>query len=239
MTRLRYLWLAVLLPLASNAAEPGSELSFEIPTLPGYQRYVRLFEHPGYLAVLLENNDLPLTHSSKLIVRERGREVEAKNIVIRFIGRNGTSYNYEAGVTLGIGSASVTVPVVADFSGLAAGKTTVVARLPLATLIPGEKRERIQSKVRTFANAATQQKLLDYLDRLSKTVPGAGFDGLGEAILLDAYNRGGGPALRGDVGDAVPLSEQWMLILTLAIWFILFPIALIVYRLRRPGAGPA
>jgi hypothetical protein len=79
---------------------------------------------------------------------------------------------------------------------------------------------------------------LDYLDRLSKA-PGAADPGaLGEAILLDAYNRSGGPAARGDVGDAVPLSEQWMLILTLAIWLILFPAALVVYRPRRRRARP-
>ena len=62
-----------------------------------------------------------------------------------------------------------------DLSTLASGTTIVVAQLPLATLIPDEKRERINTKARTLANVAAQQKILDYLDRLAKTAgPGDG-----------------------------------------------------------------
>jgi len=228
-----------LLPAAPCAADEG-ELRFEIAALPGFQRHVRLLEHPGYIGVALENVDLHPTLSSKLVVRDRGREVEVKNLVIRFTGKNAASYGYEAGVSLGIGKSSVTFPVIVDLSALASGKTIVVAKLPLATLLSDEKRERIQTKVRMLANAPAQQKVLDYLDQLAKTAgPTADPTAVHEAILLDAYNRSGGPTMRGDVGDAVPLSEQWMLLLTLAIWFILFPIFLLVYRLRRRRARPA
>lgn len=166
--------------------------------------------------------------------------MEAKNAVIRFTGRNAASYSYDAGLSLGIGKASITFPVTVDVSALPSGKTIVVARLPLATLIPDEKHERIQAKVRMLANAAAQQKVLDYLDRLAKTAGSADSAALVEGILLDAYNRSGGAAMAGrDVGDAVPISEQWMLILTLAIWLIVFPIVLLVYRLRRRRAKPA
>lgn len=226
-----------LLPAAPCAADEG-ELRFEIAALPGFQRHVGLLEHPGYIGVALENVDLHPTLSSKLVVRERGREVEAKNLIIRFTGKNAASYAYEAGVSLGIGKTSVTFPVIVDLAALASGKTIVVAKLPLATLLSDEKRERIQTKVRMLANAPAQQKVLDYLDRLAKAAgPGADPAALHEAILLDAYNRSGGPAMAGrDVGDAVPLSEQWMLIVTLAIWLILFPAGLLVYRLRRRRA---
>jgi len=237
MTRLRYLLcLGAMLPLASHADGPANELRFEIPTLPGFQKHVQLLEYPGYIAVVLENNDMHPSLSSKPLVRERGREVEVKSAVIRFTGRNGSTYSYEAGVSLGIGKASITFPATVDLSALSSGKTIVSAKLPLATLIPEDKRERINTKARMLASMAAQHKLLDYLDKLPAS---AGSAAVIEAILLDAYNRSAGPAMRGDVGDAVPLSEQWMLILTLVIWFILFPIVLLIYRLRRRRARPA
>jgi hypothetical protein len=238
VTRWRYVLALVLTtPLVSYADEPANELKFEIHTLPGYQKYVGLLEYPGYIGVALENNDLHPTLSSKMTVRQRGRELAAENLFIRFTGRTDSSYAYEAGLSLGIGKTSVTFPVTVDLSGLNSGKTMVVAKLPLATLIPNEMRERIQTKVRTLANLAAQQKVLDYLDERTKTAGSADATALMEAILLDAYNRSDAtPA--GDVGDAVPLSEQWMLLLTLAIWLIVVPVGLITYRLRRRRAKP-
>jgi hypothetical protein len=230
-------WVLLGCLLLPSLAFPGaeSELRFEIATLPGFERYAALLEHPGYIGVLLENADLRPSLSTKLIVRDGGREVQAKGLIIRFSGKSAASYTYEAGVSLGIGKTSVTFPVVVDLSGLAAGKTIVVAKLPLATLLSDEKRKRIQTKVGMLANADAQQKILDYLDALAKgTDSDAEQATLREAILVDAYNRSAGLAMAGpDVGEAVPLSEQWMLILTLAIWLILFPAGLLIYRLRR------
>jgi hypothetical protein len=229
--------LCACVALSAIPSAAAEELRFEIPTLPGFQRHTGLLERPGYLAVALENVDLPPSSSSKLAVREAGREVQAKSVVIRFTGRKAAAYAYEAGASLGIGSTKVTFPVTVDLSALASGRVIVVADVPLATLLSDEKRERLQMKVRTLANEPAQQKVLDYLDRLAKDSELSAATALHEAILLDAYNRSGGPAMIGrDVGDAVPLSEQWMLIVTLAIWLILFPAGLVVYRLRRRSA---
>ena len=231
------LLLAAMLP---GAAQPANELRFEIPSLPGFERHAHLLERPGYIGVVLENNDLHPTFSSKMLVRDRGREVEVKQAVMRFTGRNAAVYSYEAGVSLGIGKAAITFPVSVDLSALASGKTIVVAQLPLATLIPDEKRERIDTKARMLANVAAQQKVLDYLDRLAKTAGPGDAQALIEAILIDAFNRSGAPGMAGhDVGDAVPLSEQWMLLVTLAIWLIVVPAALLIRRLRRRRARPA
>ena len=41
-----------------------------------------------------------------------------------------------------------------------------------------------------------------------------------------------------DVGEALPLSEQWMLILTLLIWVVAVPAAYF-YSLRRQRGKPA
>ena len=231
--RLRSLVCVAALFLGSHTLWAADELRFELATLPGFERHVRLLERPGYIGVVLENNDLPPSLSSKLVVRDRGREAQAKSGIVRFTGRNGAVYNYEGGVSLGIGKASITVPASVDVSALASGKTVVVARLPLANLLSDEKRDRIQNKVRALANTAVQQKILDYLDAMSK-LAGADPNALFEAILLDSYNRSGGPAAgRADVGDAVPISEQWMLIVTLVIWLILVPAGLLIYKLRR------
>lgn len=232
--------LAGLMPFAPCAAEQQNELKFEIATLPGFERHVSLLEHPGYIAIALENNDLHPTLSGKMVVRHQGREVQVRNGIVRFAGKIGSSYAYKAGVSLGIRKATVTFPVTVDLSALSSGKTIVVAELPLASLISDEKRARIHTKVRTLANPAAQRKILDYLDGLAEATGTRDSAAVREAILVDAYNRSGTPWMAGrDVGDAVPLSEQWMLLVTLAIWFILFPIALIVYRLRRRRARPA
>src|SRR5262249_6678343 len=126
--------VCLALPCIPCFADQG-DLRLEIETLPGFQRYDRLLEHPGYIAVALENIDIRPSSSTKLILRDRGREVEARNVILRFTGKTATSYSYEAGVSLGIGSASVTIPVTVDLSALPAGKTIVVAKLPLATLL--------------------------------------------------------------------------------------------------------
>ena len=228
------LWAALAVPLAC-AADP-TQLRFEIKALPGFERHVALLEHPGYVGVALENVGLHPTLSSRLVLSDGGRQVEVKNFVLRFAGKQAAAYAYEAGVALGVGKMNITFPVTVDLSGLASGTAVVAAKLPLANLLSDEKRAALQTKVAMLANAPAQQKLLDYLDRLAKgAAPDARPAALHEAILLDAYNRSGGPAsvLARDVGDALPVSEQWMLIVTLFIWFVLFPVGLLVYRLRR------
>jgi hypothetical protein len=105
---------------------------------------------------------------------------------------------------------------------------------PLASLIPPELTDRIRIKTQLVANPEAQKKVLAYLDQQAKE------GDLAQAILLDAYNRGGGPMAQGrDVGDAVPLSDQWLLILTLAIWLLVLPVLLVVHRVRRSRRKPA
>lgn len=176
-----------------------------------------------------------------MILKDSGREVEARNTVFRFVGREGSVYSYEAGLSLGVRDARsrLTFPVNVDASSQ--GKVTVFVKPPLADMLPAELIDRIQVKMRMVANASAQKKVLDYLDQLAKGTPaGAAPGALYEAILLDAYNRSGGPAIAGrDVGDALPLSDEWMLLLTLAIWLIAVPEALVVYRLRGRRGKPA
>jgi len=213
-------------------------MRFEVSTVAGLERHLAFLERPGYLAVALENVDLSPSLSSKLVVRERGREVEARVAVFRYVGRQGSRYNYEAGLAIGLGNArsTLTFPVIVNLASLAAGKVVVEVKPPLAALLPTEITDRIQVKMRMVANAAAQKKIVDYLDRLAKGVPqDERPTALFESVLLDAYNRADGLGPVGqDAGEAVPLSEQWMLILTLLIWAVAVPtVYLLKWRSRR------
>jgi hypothetical protein len=234
--------LAALLAPLPGAAQGSGEIRFEISTVAGLERHLAFLEHPGYLAVALENNGLSPSLSSKLVVRDRGREVEARIAVLRYAGREGSVYNYEVGLAIGPGSArsTLTFPVIVDLSSLAAAKAVVAVKPPLAALLPSELNDRIQIKMRMVANATAQKKIVDYLDQLARGVSqNAGPAALFESVLLDAYNRGDRPGTSArDAGDALPLSDQWMLILTLLIWAVAVPAAYF-YRLRRRRGKPA
>ncbi len=231
----------ILAPMCVHAADaPGESIHLEVPVLPAMQAYADLLQYPGYLAVALENNGLSPSLSSKLKLNENGRGAEIRNAVIRFVERKGDLYFYDAGLVLGLADSKLTFPVVVDLASVASGKIAVTLTPPLAKLMPTEVIDRIQIKTQLMANAAAQQKVLDYLQNLSKEIAprggvDAGVEPLVVAILADAYNRGGGPSAPGDreSGDAVPLSDQWLLILTLVIWLLVVPAVLVAHKIRR------
>lgn len=219
-------------------AHAADEIRIEIPVMPTIERYVDLLAFPGYFGVALENNGFSPSMSSKLRVREGGRALEIRNASLRYVGKKSAIYTYEAAVVLnlGVSDSRLAFPVVVDLSHVPSGKVVVTAKPPLANLFPAELTDRIRIKAGLIASATTQQKMLEYLDGLTRSTSGSSSNAaaLAEAILVDAYNKGGGPAaLRGrDVGEAVPLSDQWMLLLTLVIWLLIVPAVLLYQRLR-------
>lgn len=228
--------LATMFGASFSVRAQQESIRLEIPVVPGLQKFADLLERPGYVALILENNELSPSLSSKLRVREQGRSAEIRNAVFRFTGRKDAVFSYEAGITFGIGDTKLTLPVTVDLSGVESGSVAVMLTLPLAKLIPNELTDRIRMKIQSVANVVVQRKVLNYLDQMKKEVSAAGAGGtLGEAVLADAYNRGVLPSVRGgsDVGDAVPLSDQWLLILTLVIWLIVVPAVLVAQRFRR------
>lgn len=216
----------------------ADEIRIEIPVVPALERYVDLLAFPGFLGAALENNGLSPSMSSKLQVKERGRALEIRNGTLRYKDKKGPIYTYEAVVTLnlGVSESKFALPVTVDLARVSSGKVVVTARPPLASLLPAELADRIQIKASLIANATAQQKMIEYLDGLAGSAPkdSAGISALAEAILVDAYNKGGGPAaMRGsDAGEAVPLSDQWMLLLTLVIWLLIVPAFLLYQRMR-------
>lgn len=232
-------WIAGI--ACSNLALPADELRYEITVLQEFQRYTGLFERPGIGAILLESNNLSPSHSSKLIVMEGGKSLEVRFGKVRFVGRKDAHYSYEASIVAGPGGAisALTFPFVLDASGLSSGKAVVTLKPPLASLIPEGLNDRIQTKLRTIANPAAQRQVLDHLNSLSASAAATGGT-LHEAILLDSYARSGGPAggSGGDVGEALPVSDQALLILTVLIWIVAVPAAWWYRRRsRRPKAA--
>lgn len=223
---------------AISFAHAANQIRIEIPAMPALERYANLLAFPGFFGVALENNGLSPSMSSKLQVKERGRALEIRNGTLRYKDKKGQIYTYEAVVTLnlGVGESKLAFPVIVDLTQLSSGKVVVTAMPPLASLLPGELTDRIRIKAGLIANATTQQKMIEYLDGLAGSAPkdSAGISALAEAILVDAYNKGGGPAaMRGsDAGEAVPLSDQWMLLLTLVIWLLIVPAFLFYQRVR-------
>src|SRR4051794_37016717 len=93
------LLVAIFLPWLAYSAE---DIRFEVPVLPDFQRYLFLLEEPGIMAVALENNGLSPSLSSKLKVHEDGRKLEIRNAVLRYSGRKGTVFTYEAVYMIGL-----------------------------------------------------------------------------------------------------------------------------------------
>ena len=240
----RFLLIALSLSCGAAMAQKSEGIRFEVPVLPGAARHLELLTAPAYLALALENNGLSPSLSSRMMIR--GREsFQIKAGIVRYTGRKGTVFNYEAGINLsfGVGESSFTVRVEIDTSTLEQGKITVRVFPPLAKLVPQPFIERVEFKMRALANLQAQQNVLAYLDRIAKE-PGKkrGFDSMLEAIAFEAYNRSVSPSAATparDRGEGEPLSDQAMLLATLAIWLIGFPVFLYFIRTRRKGQRPA
>lgn len=230
--------LCMAIPAAAVASDLPDGMKFEISVLPALQRYLPLLARPGYAAVVLESNGMSPSALGKLIVKDRGRALEARNALIRFTEQKGAVYHYEAGIWAFDSSESrLTLPVRVDLSAMTSGRAAVAIGLPFAALLPDDLKDRIQYKMQAIANTASQKKIVDYLDGLAKEA-GDDAPALFEAILQDAYNRSSSPGSAGrDVGDALPVSDQFLLLLTVAIWLIAVPASLLARRAGRRRAA--
>jgi len=231
--------LTLAAPFAGHGAD---EIRFDVSVLPEFQTYAALLSHPGYAAIVLENNGLSPRPGIKMIVKERGRAVEARNAILRFEGRKGELYSYEMGVVVGVGNLDtrLTFPVVLDVASLGSGKISVTMKPPLAALLPANFNVRLHDRVEMIAGISAQTKILAYLDQMAKGSPDAPqWTAMVETILLDAYNRSGGPATgKRDDEQALPTADQWMLIITFVIWLLLVSVLFVMYARRQRRSKP-
>jgi hypothetical protein len=205
--------------------------------LPETARHLELLALPAYLALVLENNGLNPSLSSRVMVKDR-TSFSIRAGTVRFVARKGPVFHYEGTVTipLGIAEPGFTVPVEVDTTALAQGKVVVRAYSGLSAVLPQALIERVEFKARALAGVESQRKVLAYLDRLAQDhrVKERGLEPMLEAIAFEAYNRGGPATGAGiDRGRAEALSDQALLLITVAIWLLGFPIFLWVVRSHR------
>jgi hypothetical protein len=217
-------------------------LKFDVPMLPDAARYIDLLAAPGVVALMLENNDLYPSLSSRLVVKDR-ESLSIRAGVVRFTGRKAGVFFYEAGfnISLGVGESNLTFPAEIDVSAIGKGKLELRLYPPLAKFVPEEILQKVEFKIRSLADLRSQRKLIDYLDRLSneQQAKGRGLDGVLEAITLEAYNRAD-KALPVFVAPATAMSDSLIdgaiLLGVLAIWLIGFPVFVIfARRTRKPS----
>jgi hypothetical protein len=234
--------LVVTIHAAHGLAQaPRTALQFQVPVVPDVVRHVDMLTVPAYLALALENNGFQPSMSSRLVVKDR-QTFQIKDGFVRYKGKKGAIYSYDAGVfvSLGITDKEITVPVEVDTSTIRTGKLLVSAYPPLADILPNELIDKIEMKVASLASLPVQRKILTYLDDLTEREDAKvrGFDGVLEAIAFEAYNKSDKRTLgRSNSGEAEPLSDQVLLLLTVAIWLIGFPVFLLVVRRQRKSAA--
>lgn len=236
------LLLSVLTTFAADRSDKA--LVFKVPVLPELQQHLYLLENPAYMVLALENNGMSPSLSSKTVIKDR-TGFEIRNLAVRFSGKLGSVYRYDAMLKFSLAgiAAELKVPAEVDISALKFGTLTVSAYPPMAGAVPSFLLEKVDFKLKLIADLSRQREIVSYLDGLPQKPPAAGaLDPRLEAIITEAYNRGSTTVVSGrDVGEATPLSEQIGLILTIAIWLIGLPIVLILrYRrnMRRLRAQP-
>ena len=229
--------MTLAMPVPGYGAD---EIKFDVAVLPEFQKYAALLSHPGYAVMALENKGLSPRPGIKMIVKERGRAIEAGNAILRFEGRKGELYSFEIGIVVGVAKFETrfTFPVILDVSSLSSGKISVTMKPPLAALLSTDFNVRLHRSVDTIAGTR-QTTMLAYLDEITKGEDAPQLTAMVEAILLDAYNRSGGPATAGrDTELALPTADQWMLIITFVVWLLLVSALFLVYVRRQRRGKP-
>ena len=223
----------------AKAVSPEKFIKFDIPVLPEFARHADLLMYPPYLALALENNGINPSLTSRVTIADRA-SFQIKSGVVRFKQRNGEIYFYEAG--LGLSPAGIDtkllLPVEVDARRVTQGTLTIKVFLPLADLVSGDLQERIAFKISALAGIQSQRKVLAYLDGLMEQPPkDRSIDGVLEKILIESYHRAvTAPSVASaqvDRGAAEPLSDQWLFLFTVCIWFIGLPAFLLYVRRRR------
>lgn len=232
----RLLVAAVILLLCSPAYAVAKEskdaLQFDIMVAQGAERYLELLEYPAYLAVALENNGIkPSGHLGRALLIDES-SIQFKNAKLRYIGKSGFVYKYKFNLEWG---AIFELPMEVDTSLMLKGHMLVRVYIPMARLFPDVLVERIRTKIQILSGPDVQKKMLTYLDDLAnKNTNAHKLEGIFSQIMMQSYNSPVGIgdsaecAIR-EPGDAESLSDQAYLLVTLAIWLIVVPLAAASY----------
>jgi hypothetical protein len=212
-------------------------LQFVIPVLPEAERYLDLLAYPPYLAVALENNGITPSNLTRVTVVD-AHTVQFRNAFLRFSEKKGPLFIYQGKMELEIANVKTgfNLRTEVDISEIKKGTVTIRIYTPLAGLLPKPLVDKIEIKIQSLAGEAVQKKMLAYLDDLEKRRPqGSGIAGTLELILIQGYNTSSSARLGEgrEPGDAEPFSDQILFLATLAIWFIVVPLAALSFYLWR------
>jgi hypothetical protein len=217
----------------ANAQNPP-RIAADIPVRQAFAKYTDLLAAPSYVLVALDNIEASPLAGGRVTILDpasfRYRIIEA-----RYAGRKDAVYRYEGRIewNLAVTTAALSGVMELDTAQLAEGRVGLKVSFPLAGLLPDELVERIRAKLALIGEPKRQDQLLAYLAALQKRIDAAPAPRptLYELILVDAHNRSMavGSSVR-ENGDAEPLSDKALFIVTILIWLVAVPAALILRR---------
>lgn len=233
---MRNILILVLIVLGNSlpAEAANQPIKFELSVSPELSVYAdTLLVSPAYAAIALQNAGLPVSLSQplKIISRQSFQIGPGK---VGFQKKSANIYYYSVSLALPLGK-ELSIPVEIDVIELKKGHISIVAYPPFSGLIPEDVLIRVESKLQILTNINAQRQLSVYLAAKSggKNNPEAMLK-LMDAIVFDAINNSSQiPGLQNSrqEGVAEPLKDQLLLIVSVLIWLLGFP--LFLYTLRR------
>lgn len=212
----------------------SAQIQAEIKVRPEFARYTNLLMAPSYLLVAADNIHASPLAGGRISIKDAA-SFRYRYVQVRFTGTDGAVYRYEADIewNFALGTATLTALIDLDTSHLSDGRARLRVHFPLAALLPSELIDRIQNKLARLADLNQQDRILAYLARQQARIDSAPAPKptLFELLLLDEYNQSVtlGSNVR-EPGDAETLSDQALFLLTVLIWLIAVPAAVVLRR---------
>ena len=210
------------------AEEALADLKFQIKVVENASRFIDLLQYPSYLAVALENSGIRATNAGRVILVDR-ENLQFRNVSVRFLEKKGLSYKYTTHIQWDLSMTQLTldIPFEIDLRKLDEKIVEVKFYTKGSALLPDALVQKMQMKIQAIASQEAQNAIINYLQKIASKNK-RGIDGMLESILIDSYNlpvvsSGDG---RKEFGDAEPLKDQYYLLATIVLWFLLLPITI-------------
>lgn len=223
------------------AAAETSGVRIDLAVNPRILPFIDFLETPAFIPAILENSGYGVATSVRPKFLKQGKAVRVRNATLSYVDRKGLQFHYmaEIDVNIGVSVTRLSFPVMVDAAEVSKGRMLAVVSSPIAGVLPEDLTDRIQLRAQQMASPGLQESVVSYLEGLAGR---AGFTGNVDAlfvpILSDSYNLEikNAPATGKEPGDAEPLADQILLIVTLVIWLLVVPAGIAVWRFRSRRA---
>ena len=209
----------------SYADKLVTNLNFQIKLVENAPRFVDLLQYPSYLAVALENSGIRATNAGRIVLVDR-ENLQFRNVSIRFIEKRDGLIKYTSHIQWDLAMTQLTldIPFEVDLSKINEKIVEVRFYPKGSALLPDSLIQKMQMKIQAIASQEAQNAIINYLQKIASKNK-RGMDGMLESILIDSYNLpivsyGDGSK---EFGDAEPLKDQYYLLATILLWFLLLP----------------